>query len=198
MTAATALDPVEEEFVAYFVRLASALGLPRSVGEIFGLLFAAPDPVPFDEVVSRLGISKGSASQGLKFLAQVGAIAPVYVPRDRRTFYEAETRMRKLFGNALRESVKPHLEGNRSQLARIEERLSEAEAEDGIDGRAAHYRTRLGSLRGWNDKALQLLPLLERVFSLPAPLFPFFPKGLYGTADEPADQETFPEPRPGS
>lgn len=63
-----ALTPLEAEFVRFFVQMAGALVLPRSVGEIFGLLFAARDPVPFDEVASRLGISKGSASQGLAFL----------------------------------------------------------------------------------------------------------------------------------
>ncbi len=78
------LNPVEAEFVRFFVHLATFLNLPRSVGELFGYLFAAESPRPFDEIVSALGISKGSASQGLKWLAQIGAITTVYVPRDRR------------------------------------------------------------------------------------------------------------------
>ncbi|MEQ1842206.1 MAG: transcriptional regulator, partial [Verrucomicrobiales bacterium] len=72
---AEGLNSVEAEFVAFFVQMATALSLPRSVGEIFGYLFAADEPKPFDEVVSRLGISKGSASQGLKFLLGMGAIS---------------------------------------------------------------------------------------------------------------------------
>ncbi|PAW60954.1 MAG: hypothetical protein B9S36_07360, partial [Verrucomicrobiia bacterium Tous-C2TDCM] len=90
------LHPVEAEFVRFFVHLATTVGLPRSVGEIFGLLFASATPVAFDEVVSRLGISKGSASQGLRLLTKIGAVSQVYIQRDRRSFYEAETRMRQL------------------------------------------------------------------------------------------------------
>jgi DNA-binding transcriptional regulator GbsR (MarR family) len=163
------LNPVEAEFVRFFVHLATFLNLPRSVGELFGYLFAAETPRPFDEIVSALGISKGSASQGLKWLTQIGAITTVYVPRDRRTFYEAETSMRKLFGTAVQESVRPRLEGNGRLVEAIEERI----AAHATGEEAEHYRTRLSSLRSWNEKALVLLPLLDKLFALPAPFFPF-------------------------
>ena len=42
-----------------FVRAASLIGLPRSIGEIYGLLFYA-QALSFDELVERLQISKGS------------------------------------------------------------------------------------------------------------------------------------------
>jgi DNA-binding transcriptional regulator GbsR (MarR family) len=164
------LDPVEAEFVRFFVQVATTLNLPRSVGEIFGFLFAADEPRPFDEVVARLGISKGSASHGLKFLTGIGAISLVYVPRDRRTFYEAETSMRKLFSSALNESVRPHLESNARLVEGIEETITAA---GDLGDKAEHYRNRTSSLRNWNDKALVLLPLLDKLFSLPAPHFPF-------------------------
>ena len=48
-----------------FVRAASLIGLPRSIGEIYGLLFCTPQALSFDELVERLQISKGSVSQGL-------------------------------------------------------------------------------------------------------------------------------------
>jgi len=175
------LNPVEAEFVRFFVHLATFLNLPRSVGELFGYLFAADSPRPFDEIVSALGISKGSASQGLKWLAQIGAIATVYVPRDRRTFYEAETRLRTLFGSALQESLRPRLENNGHLVEAIEEQIA-AHAEGSL---ADHYRMRLSSLRSWNDKALVLLPLLGKLFSLPAP---YFPLSFLGSSS--ADTET--------
>lgn len=175
------LDPVEAEFVRFFVQVATTINLPRSVGEIFGFLFAADEPRPFDEVVARLGISKGSASHGLKFLTGIGAISLVYVPRDRRTFYEAETSMRKLFSSALNESVRPHLESNARLVEGIEETINTASA-DLAGEKATHYRNRTSSLRNWNDKALVLLPLLDKLFSLPAPHFPF---KLFGSDPEP-------------
>jgi HTH-type transcriptional regulator, glycine betaine synthesis regulator len=168
---AESLHPVEAGFVRFFVHLATTVGLPRSVGEIFGLLFASADPVAFDEVVARLGISKGSASQGLRLLTQIGAVSQVYVHGDRRTFYLAETRMRQLFSKALQESLRPHLEGNNRLVGLLEETIEENAASLGpaVD----HYRSRASSLRVWNEKALVLLPLLDKLFSLPAPFLPF-------------------------
>lgn len=161
------LTASESEFIHFFVRLASALSLPRSVGELFGLLFAAQDPLPFDEIVERLGISKGSVSQGLKFLTKAGAISVVYVPRDRRTFYAAETSMRRLFGSALKETVRPHLEGNHPYFDRIEESIEKSARE--TDESPEHLEQRLAALQSWNEKALQMLPLLEFFFSAPIP-----------------------------
>lgn len=161
------LSPVEREFVQFFVQMATSLSLPRSVGEIFGYLFASRDPRPFDEVVSGLEISKGSASQGLKFLLKIGAISIAYIPGDRRTFYEAETSMRKVFSEALRESVRPHLESNREMIESIEVSL---EREGTLAGDLdSHYESRIASLRNWNEKALQLLPLLTTLFNLKTP-----------------------------
>ncbi|MGE9296633.1 MAG: GbsR/MarR family transcriptional regulator, partial [Puniceicoccales bacterium] len=62
------LSELESETVAIFVRIVQALGLPRSVGQIYGLIYISPHPVCMDELVSRLGISLGSASQGLRQL----------------------------------------------------------------------------------------------------------------------------------
>ena len=50
------------------------LGVPRSYGRIFGFAYVAPRPVSFHDIVSGLGISKGSASQGLRWLRSGGFI----------------------------------------------------------------------------------------------------------------------------
>jgi len=161
------LIPAQEEIIRFFVKVAAALNLPRSIGELFGYLFASENPQPFDEIVSTLGISKGSASQGLKFLVKVGAASVVYIPRDRRTFYIAETSMRQLFGSGLRETIRPHLEGNQPYFESIEELIASDKTEH--DASYDYLDQRLASLKSWNDKALQLLPLLEVFFALPTP-----------------------------
>ena len=59
---------LEVESIDFFVRMMSILGLPRSVGEIYGVLYFAESPMSMDEISSRLKISMGSTSQGLKTL----------------------------------------------------------------------------------------------------------------------------------
>jgi hypothetical protein len=77
--------------------------------------------------------------------------------------------MRTLFSSALNESVRPHLEGNARLIEGIETRIGEEAG--ALGGKAEHYRHRVASLKGWTDKSLLLLPLLDKLFSLPAPSF---------------------------
>jgi hypothetical protein len=58
------LNPVEVEAMHLFVQLSRALGQPPSVAEIYGLLFVSPKPLNQDEMINRINLSKGSASQG--------------------------------------------------------------------------------------------------------------------------------------
>ena len=78
------LSAHEAELAVFFVRMAGILGVPRSVAEIYALLYASPDAVDFDQVQGRLGMSKGSVSQGLKFLRDHGMILSVKAPGSRR------------------------------------------------------------------------------------------------------------------
>jgi len=63
---------VEQQVVDLFVDGVRVLGLPGSVGEIYGLLFISREPLSLDDLVRRLKISKGSASQGLRALKAAG------------------------------------------------------------------------------------------------------------------------------
>ena len=143
-----------------FVNLAQALGLPRSHGEIFGILFCSPQPICFDEVISRTGISKGSASQGLKLLQKINAVRQVHVARDRRSFFEPELRMRHLLGGFLRETVEPHLQNGSHHIDHIQKLA-------GDNGDELHpvLHERIHSLRSWNQKASSLLPWILKVAS---------------------------------
>ncbi|HWW00903.1 MAG TPA: hypothetical protein VNZ64_14500 [Candidatus Acidoferrum sp.] len=74
------LSALETEVIDLFVQISRLLGQARSLGETYGLLFISAAPLTMDDLIARLGLSKGSASQGLKFLRTNGAISAVYVP----------------------------------------------------------------------------------------------------------------------
>ena len=63
----------EGECVAFFAEIVQLFGIPKSVGQIYGLLYASYQPLGFTSIVERLEISKGSASQGLHLLRTLGA-----------------------------------------------------------------------------------------------------------------------------
>jgi HTH-type transcriptional regulator, glycine betaine synthesis regulator len=64
----------QAECVQFFAEVVQIFGVPRSVGQIYGVLYASPAPLSFSDIVERLDISKGSASQGLQLLRSLGAI----------------------------------------------------------------------------------------------------------------------------
>lgn len=154
-----ALTPLEWEVVQFFVALAQGLGLPKSLGEIYGLAYASERPICFQDLCDRLQLSKGSASQGLRALVAVGALRAAYVPGDRRDHFEPEASLRKLAGRFLADRVQPHLDNGRARLDRLE---AAAAAQGG--GVSPVVARRLESLRSWHGKASGLLPLLNRLF----------------------------------
>lgn len=150
------LTAFEHEIIEIFVRAAQLLSLPKSIGEIYGLLYASERPLTLDQIVTALRISKGSASQGLRFLSNLAAVKKVYVPGDRRDHYEAEVRLRRLGDGLLRERVEPHLQSGQERLARLDALSTDV---------SPHLRERYEKLRTWHRRAGRILPLARRLFS---------------------------------
>lgn len=136
------------------------LGLPRSLGQIYGLLFGSARPLSFADIVERLEISKGSASQGLRTLREVGAITPVAASIERREHYMPETELRKLIAGILHGSIKPHLRLGTKRLGVFKDRYAAALAADGAEGRV--LLERLGKLHGWHRKGAAVLPFISK------------------------------------
>jgi DNA-binding MarR family transcriptional regulator len=151
------------ECVELFARLVQVLGLPRSIGQIYGMLYASPLPLSFSDIVQQLGISKGSASQGLRALREVGAIRPAPSTDDLREHFVPETELRKLIAGFLNGSIKPHLRSGTKRLGEFKTRHAVALAADGAEGRL--LLTRLGKLHSWHRKGSAVLPIISKLVS---------------------------------
>lgn len=155
------LTDIEHQVIALFVRVAGLLNLPRSVGEIYGLLYVADRPLCLGDCMARLQLSKGAVSQGLRILRSFGAIRSSYVPGERRDFYLAETELRRMTAGFIAEQVRPQLQAARDQLDHIETLI-------GNDGHPDRLSARITQLRKWESRAARLIPLIQRVVG-PAP-----------------------------
>lgn len=165
----------EVEVIAIFVQMTQVLGLQRSLGEIYGLLFATPQPLSFQEIGERLKLSKGSVSQGLRFLRTIGAVRAVVVAGDRREFFEPETELRALVGGILRERLNPQLEawGARAKSLKIDDFMPESRSGEGEGNTvedsawaAAERRVlsnRLEKLKTWQKRANAVLPMVSKL-----------------------------------
>ena len=155
---AAGLSAVEKEIIELFVQLAAVIGYPRSIGELYGMLFLSSEPMCTDDLLQRLGLSNGSASQGLKLLRNLGAIKTVYVPGDRRRHYQAEMNLRKILSGFMRQQVAPNLADANERLSRIDELLKS-------DGEANRewLLLRLGDLHRWSRNSEKMAPLVAKL-----------------------------------
>lgn len=152
------LSEAEVGIIDLFVAFSRILGQPRSVAEIYGLLFASSSPLALDDITTKLKMSKGSASQGVRYLRQVGAIKPAYQPQDRRTHFEAVAHLRRLAGEFLRVQVQPVLEEGDGRVARIMDAASRLPRAD-----REHITGRVRVLQSWGRNTRKVFPLILRV-----------------------------------
>lgn len=153
------LNPFEANVVEFFCDGVRMIGLPRSIGEIYGLLFVSKEPLSLDDLVSKLNISKGTASQGLKMLRELGAVKDAEGEIPRRSYFTPDIELKQLVGGFIKEQVRPHLASGEDKLDHLKEMLTEIPAED----ERSFYQARLERLGGWSKKARIALPLIQKI-----------------------------------
>ena len=160
-TEPTSAGNLEFESIDFFVRMMSILGLPRSVGEIYGLLYFNSKPLSMDLISSRLNISIGSASQGLKTLRALKAVRTTYIPGDRRDHYSAESEFRRLFSTFLKDEIMPHLESAEDRIRKMDDEIASLQVED-----KDFFNIRIEKLKRLTKASKRLLPLLAKLLKL--------------------------------
>jgi len=149
------LSAFQLESVTLFISVFGVLSLPRSIGEIYGLLFSTQEPLSLDDVQHRLQLSRGSASEGLRWLRSLGAVNQVYISGVRKEHFTAETSLRKLASGYLRDRIDPHLENGPTRLTLLESSIDLASP-------SAHFeKSRAGQIAGWYKFFSKVLPLIK-------------------------------------
>ncbi len=144
--------------------LFQVLGLPRSAGQIYGLLFLSAKPLSLDDMCNLLSISKGSASMGTRHLASWGVVRQVWVPGNRRDHFESAGDLAQLLKASYAEFVKPRLTSAEKKLARIYEEL-EKDVERGTVSKEEYKlcTERLRALLRFQEKVQSIGPLAEKL-----------------------------------
>jgi len=98
------LSAFEIQLAGYFMEVGDTFNIPRSLPLIYTVIFSAPEPVCFEEVQQKTGLSKSRVSDGLKTLLDNGFIQDVYYRMNRRTFYQPEGSLRGWFMEFVRQT----------------------------------------------------------------------------------------------
>jgi DNA-binding transcriptional regulator GbsR (MarR family) len=161
LTAADVSPEFRRVCVEFFAEVVQVLGLQRSMGQIYGLLFASPVPLSFTDISEQLDISRGSASQGLQSLRALGAIREVKSGEGRRELFEPELRLRALVSGVLRGKVEPIVADGALRLKTMRTHAGSAPTPKG----RSFSDERMRKLENWRRQTGMLLPILKTVIS---------------------------------
>ena len=100
--AAAALDRAHARFIELWGRMAASWGVPRSMAEVHALLFVDGGMLNTDQLMARLGISRGNASMTTRTLVEWGIVTRVHNREDRRDYFRAEQDVWTLFATVIR------------------------------------------------------------------------------------------------
>ncbi|MCF7709377.1 MAG: hypothetical protein K9N52_10805 [Verrucomicrobia bacterium] len=157
------LSETRKSMVEACTRICQLLGLPRSTGQIFGLLYLSPTPLSLNDIVEFLGISKASASYGTRRLLSWRAIKTVWKPGDRRDYFEVIDDISGLIKRMLNDFIKPRLGSSGKRVHDMLEGLEE-EKDRGelLDAEYQICLDRLNSLVRLQEKLSAVIPVADR------------------------------------
>jgi HTH-type transcriptional regulator, glycine betaine synthesis regulator len=143
--------------------LCQKVGMPRSTGQIYGLLYLSSTPLPLEEIAALLSISKASASTGSRQLLGWQAIRQVWVPGDRRDFFEARGELRDVLRAGYDNLMRPKLDKSARKLEGFVDTLESERTEGTISREEYEFcRARLRQLEKIQNRLRQVLPLAEQ------------------------------------
>jgi DNA-binding transcriptional regulator GbsR (MarR family) len=153
VSAAESLSELEFESIDLFISFMKLIGLPKSVGEIYGLLFVAECPLNAEQITERLQISSGATSQGLKLLRSFGAVRSVYMPGERRDHFSADLDLSAFASAFIKEELNPRFENAAERIERMEHIAKSLEGEE----RMMAFK-RIERLRHWMERGRKMMP----------------------------------------
>jgi len=151
----------ENEFIEFFVEVTRLLAIPKSVGEVYGLLFCSPEPLTAADITEKLDVCKATVSYAMRFLTNIDAVTVTRRMGHRSDLFTASTSLRRIVSGFLGERVEPFLDERERDIDGMSEMFEASEAAGGEHG--VFIRKRIKTLRNWNRSGRRFAPLLRKL-----------------------------------
>ena len=157
----TGLNPVVRQFIEQAGHASQSFGVGRVLGQIFAYLYLSPEPRTLNDMQTAVGISKGSASTGVRQLEQWGAVHKVWVKGDRKDYYEANDWFGRIIKSVIVDTVGTKMSVYNAFLENIERELADIDG----DGEGEFVKERVEHLRSFQQRAQKLWnnPVMQRL-----------------------------------
>jgi len=134
------LAEAQDRFIASWGRMGSVWGISRTMAEVHALLYITGKPLCTDEIMERLGVSRGNVSMSVRSLLEWGVIEKVRQPGDRKEYFQAEQDVWSMLRAIARERIKREVDPLLDALDEIGELGPQVETNSQEDVRDLHRR----------------------------------------------------------
>lgn len=149
------LQVVEEQFIELWNNMATLWGISPTMARMHGLLYISGEALSMDDIMDRLGISRGNVSMNLSKLVEWGLVRKVHKKGDRREYYESLSDVWEMFTLVASQRKRREIDPILNTLRRCREELAPEKL-----GAAAEHDAARERFRRIND-LLKLLTLME-------------------------------------
>lgn len=136
------LITVEDQFVELWNNMASLWGISPTMARIHGLLYITGKAMSMDDIMERLGISRGNVSMNLSKLLEWGLVRRVHKRGDRKEYYESLSDVWEMFTLVINQRKRREIDPILNTLRRCKEELSPDELGALADDPEAQERSR--------------------------------------------------------
>jgi DNA-binding transcriptional regulator GbsR (MarR family) len=123
-SAAAKLADVESQFVDLWGTMSSLWGINPTMARIHGLLYITGEALTMDEMMDRLGISRGNVSMNLTKLVEWGLVQRVHSRGDRRDRYASVSDVWEMFSRVAAQRKRREIDPVLTTLRRCRDALS--------------------------------------------------------------------------
>ena len=118
------LTPTAQKFIIHWGEMGERWGINRTIAQIQGLLYLAPEPLNAEEIAATLSVARSTVSVGLHELETWAIVRTVHVLGDRTDRFEIKGDVYEMFRFIVdyrkRREVDPTLQMLRESVAELE------------------------------------------------------------------------------
>src|SRR3954447_13612227 len=136
------LHEVEDQFIDLWDTMSSLWGISPTMARIHGLLYITGQALSMDDIMARLGISRGNVSMNLSKLVEWGLVRRAHRRGDRRDYYESLSDVWEMFTRVAAQRKRREVDPILNTLRRCREELSAEALGAAADEPAVRERSR--------------------------------------------------------
>ncbi len=136
------LQLIEDQFVDLWNNMATLWGISPTMARVHGLLYISGEALSMDEIMDRLGISRGNVSMNLNKLVEWGLVRRTHKRGDRKDYYESISDVWEMFTLVANQRKRREIDPILTTLRKCRDELSPENLGADADDESAKERFR--------------------------------------------------------